>query len=93
MKTLYERDMEDSLRQIAEALGVTFDGIPDVEKVISAAKEAVTDTKRLAWRYQSNKTGSSAMVDAEMRLLNGESLTLEEARAAIDEAMRTPFNW
>ena len=48
------------------------------------------DSKRLEFLYGGTKTGSNALVAAEMRLLNGETLTLCEARAAIDEAMQTP---
>lgn len=45
-KTLYERDMEDSLRQIAVALGVDVSGTPDVEDVIRAAIRVGKDAER-----------------------------------------------
>lgn len=49
------------------------------------------DASRLAWMYSGKKTGSMALVHLEMRLLNDEAVTLDEARAAIDESMRTPL--
>jgi hypothetical protein len=49
------------------------------------------DTVRLAYLYSGKQTKSNLLVDAAMRLLNGESLTLEEARAAIDDAMKSPL--
>ena len=49
------------------------------------------DTVRLAYLYSGKQTKSNLLVDAEMRLLTGESLTLEEARAAIDDAMKSPL--
>lgn len=39
-KTLYERDMEDSLTRIAAALGLDMGGTPDVEALIRAAQRA-----------------------------------------------------
>ena len=48
-KTLYERDMEDSLRQIAEVLGVNVSLTADVEDVIRDAKKAGQDAKRWRW--------------------------------------------
>lgn len=50
-KTLYERDVEDSLRQIAVALGVDVSRAPDVENVIRAAGKAGKDAERYRkWR-------------------------------------------
>lgn len=77
-KTLYERDMEDSLRQIAEALGLDIGGTPDVEKLIRAAKRAGKDAERYRWlrdlapafvvRPFADKPGAEwdALIDAEM---------------------------
>ena len=62
-----------------------------VHHMLRAAAGAELDTERLAFLYDGTKTGSNALVEAEMRLLNGEALTLCEARAAIDEAMQTPL--
>lgn len=42
-KTNYERDMKDSLRQIAEALGVGLIGTPDVEFLIREARNTARD--------------------------------------------------
>ena len=49
------------------------------------------DTARLEYLYGGRQTGSNALVDAELRLLSGKTMTLEEARTAVDEAMRTPL--
>ena len=49
------------------------------------------DSKRLEFLYDGTTTGSDALVLAELRLLKGETLTLAEARSAIDEAMRAPL--
>ena len=62
-----------------------------VHHMLRAAAGAELDTERLAFLYGGTKTGSNALVEAEMRRLNGEALTLCEARAAIDEAMQTPM--
>jgi hypothetical protein len=51
------------------------------------------DTVRLAYLYNGTQTSSDALVDAEMKLINGETLTLEEARAAIDDAMSKPMKY
>ena len=51
------------------------------------------DTVRLAYLYNGTQTSSDALVNAEMKLLNGETLTLEEARAAIDDAMSKPMKY
>ena len=53
--------------------------------------ELSKDTERLAFLYGGTKTSSNALVNAELRLLNGETLTLDEARAAIDEAIQMPL--
>ena len=62
----------------------------DCELAADEIESLRKDSKRLEFLYGGTKTGSNALVAAEMRLLNGETLTLCEARAAIDEAMRTP---
>jgi len=51
------------------------------------------DTVRLAYLYSGTQTSSDALVNAEMKLLNGETVTLEEARAAIDDAMSKPMKY
>ena len=51
------------------------------------------DTVRLAYLYSGTQTSSDALVNAEMKLLNGKTLTLEEARAAIDDAMSKPMKY
>lgn len=54
----------------------------------SLRAELEREAKRLAFLFQAHRTTSNALVEAELRVFNGESLTLDEARTAIDEAMR-----
>jgi len=49
------------------------------------------DTIRLAYLYGGEKTASDALMNAQLRLLNGGTLTLDEARAAIDDAIANPM--
>jgi hypothetical protein len=66
-------------------------GVPHFaeERVAQQAEPVVEhpDTARLRFLYSSRKSSSEALIEAQMRLLDGESLTLEEARAAIDDAI------
>lgn len=48
-KTNYERDMENSLQQIADALGVSMKPTPDVELLIAEAQKAGKDAGRYRW--------------------------------------------
>lgn len=49
---------------------------------------AIDDTTRLIFLYSANaRTTSNALVEAELRVINGESLTIEEIRAAIDDVI------
>jgi hypothetical protein len=49
------------------------------------------DTIRLAYLYGGEKTASDALMNAQLRLLLGGTLTLDEARAAIDDAIANPM--
>jgi hypothetical protein len=49
------------------------------------------DTIRLAYLYGGEKTASDALLNAQLRLLLGGALTLDEARAAIDDAIANPM--
>ncbi len=48
------------------------------------------DRARLEYLYSGRGTHSQALMDAELRLLNGGSLSLNEIREAIDDAMAKP---
>jgi chromosome segregation ATPase len=48
------------------------------------------DAERLEYVYSSNQTTSNALVELEFRLLNGESPSMSEVRAAIDAAKGEP---
>lgn len=48
------------------------------------------DRARLEYLYGGQGTHSQALMDAELRLLNGGSLSLNEIREAIDDAMAKP---
>lgn len=50
------------------------------------AKELEADARRLAFAYSGQKTDSNALVELELRFLNGDIPTLDEVRAAIDRA-------
>lgn len=83
-------------RALAEAQDIQERGIIGVYplSVVALAAEVFVlrkDSARLAFLYDGTKTGSNALVNAELKLLNGQTLTLEEVRAAIDEAMATPL--
>lgn len=82
-KTLYERDMEDSLRQIAVALGVDVSGTPDVEDVIRAAGKAGKD----AQRYRRVRDEDDAFEALKVAYYNGK--TPAEIDAAVDAAPAT----
>jgi hypothetical protein len=49
------------------------------------------DTIRLAYLYGGEKTASDALTNAQLRLFLGGALTLDEARAAIDDAIANPM--
>jgi hypothetical protein len=49
------------------------------------------DTIRLAYLYGGEKTASDALMNAQLRLFLGGALTLDEARAAIDDAIANPM--
>jgi len=48
------------------------------------------DRVRLEYLYSGRGTHSQALIDAELHLLNGGSLSLNEIREAIDDAMAKP---
>lgn len=49
------------------------------------------DAERFRWHYKPEcRIGSNALVDVEIRLLNGDYQTLDEVRLAYSEAMSTP---
>lgn len=79
-KTLYERDMEDSLRQIAQALGVAWEHFPDVEDLIRKAHKAGKDAER--YRFM---IGASPR--EEMCFCGESYFGKAELDAAIDAAM------
>ena len=61
-----------------------------MQGVVARMRAAEQDAERIAYLYSGTPTGSDALINAELRLLNGRPLTLAEARAAIDNAMQTP---
>jgi hypothetical protein len=66
-------------------------------RVITALRAALAqqaphpDTIRLAYLYGGEKTASDALMNAQLRLFLGGALTLDEARAAIDDAIANPM--
>jgi hypothetical protein len=60
------------------------------EWVSLTQEEPHPDTVRLEYLYSRRGTDSMALVELEMKVLFGEAASLEEARAAIDEAMANP---
>ena len=50
------------------------------------------DSDRLAYVYSGAKTDSNALVEIELRLINGDVPTIEEVRIAIDTAIRARGN-
>lgn len=58
----------------------------EVERLTRERDEARADAERLAFAYSGARTESSALVEIELRLLSGEVPTIEEVRAAIDDA-------
>jgi hypothetical protein len=72
-------------------------GSQTIEKAIASLQAALAqqaphpDTIRLAYLYGGEKTASDALMNAQLRLFLGGALTLDEARAAIDDAMANPM--
>lgn len=56
-------------------------------------KQMHDDTSRLLYSYSVNQTTSDALIKAELRLLSGQSLSIEEIRAAVDDAMNNDPGW
>jgi len=73
-----------------EVLCKACEDASDPEKLRAEIVRLRKDSERLAYLYSGTKTGSNALIDIELRLLNGDAVTLDEARNAIDEAMKTP---
>ena len=61
-----------------------------VELDLKEIQSLKQDTARLEYLYSGQGTHSQALMDAELRLLNGGSLSLNEIREAIDDAMAKP---
>lgn len=71
----------------AKALAAIADALEAQEREIEALRK---DAERLEYVYSSNQTTSNALVELEFRLLNGESPSMSEVRAAIDAAKGVP---
>ena len=99
-------DLRAAAQQALEALGKMYtprqpkaEDFDLVLAAITALRAALAqqaykphpDTIRLAYLYGGEKTASDALMNAQLRLLNGGTLTLDEARAAIDDAMANPI--
>lgn len=56
-------------------------------------KQMHDDTSRLLYSYSVHQTTSEALIKVELRLLSGQSLSLEEIRMAIDDAMNNDPDW
>ena len=85
-KTLYEHDMEDTLRQIADALGVAGSRGPDAEELIRAAKVAGKDAERYR-RWRADYTDHANPLFSEMLLALADAWTADDVDAAIDAAL------
>lgn len=88
-----ERNEATSMTErLARALDAHIEG-PDrltMEDAIALRDELrrlSADARRLAFVYGDTKTTSNALIELELRLLSGEKPTIEEVRAAIDQAM------
>ncbi len=61
-----------------------------VELDLKEIERLKQDRARLEYLYSGVGRHSQALMDAELRLLNGGSLSLNEIREAIDDAMSKP---
>ena len=61
-----------------------------VELDLKEIQSLKQDRARFEYLYSGQGTHSQALMDAELRLLNGGSLSLNEIREAIDDAMAKP---
>jgi hypothetical protein len=76
--------------QYPEDAGVFYDARDGIRAALDQPEEPHPDTVRLEYLYSRRGTDSMALVELEMKVLFGEAVSLEEARAAIDEAMSNP---
>lgn len=83
VERLRQRADKMATRGNAEALREAAD---ELERLRAENAELRADAERLAYLYSGQKTSSDALVELELRLLNGDTITLDEARAAIDAA-------
>lgn len=54
--------------------------------------ELEADAKRIAFLFSGIRTTSNALVELELRLINGETPSLDAVRSAIDDAMMAALN-
>jgi chromosome segregation ATPase len=89
--------MDDKTFELQHDLGQARERMADYIKTISEQSaelarlraenaELRADAERLAFLYSGVRTLSSALIDIELILLNGDVPTIDEVRAAIDAA-------
>ncbi len=78
-------DLIARLRALAEQ---RHDDLTTAHEAADALEAMQADVERLAWHFGGAKTDSDAMIQIELRLLNGDVPTLDEVRQALDAAMK-----
>ena len=83
---------DEKLRDLLLSGKTQKDGLRAIEAaVLAKLEDKLRDAERFAWDCTAAKTGSDALIRQEIRRLNGDVPTLDEYRAAYDEAMSTPY--
>ena len=83
--------MDKTLRFTYDEDYVKLNHAIDTFKAALAQQTPHPDTIRLAYLYSKQKTSSNALIKLEMKFFDGKTISLEEIRVAIDDAMANPL--